>query len=104
MKRTFFLPVALLTMLCTAPTAGLARVSFGIAVGVPPPAPVAVGPVGVAPGPGYVWVDGYWDWIGGRWVWIPGRWALPPHPHAMWVGPVYRVDHGRVRYFRGHWI
>jgi hypothetical protein len=86
-----------------ATPAAPARVAVGIAVGAPPPAPLAVAPVGVAPGPGYIWIDGYWDWVNGGWVWVPGRWVLPPAHRAVWIGPVYRRDHDRYRYFRGHW-
>ena len=57
----------------------------------------------VAPGPGYAWAEGYWDWRGGNWSWVSGSWVRPPRPHAVWVAGSWRGEHGRYRFYRGHW-
>jgi len=69
----------------------------------PPPAPYAVGAVGIAPGPGYVWINGFWNLNGSRWAWVNGRWAVPPHAHAAWVADRWERHGNGWRYRRGHW-
>ena len=69
----------------------------------PPPAPYAVGAIGVAPGPGYVWADGYWDRRGGDWAWVRGSWRRPPHPHAHWVAPRWERRGNDWHRREGHW-
>ena len=74
------------------------------------PPPVTVSPplpppetVIAAPGPDYTWVNGEWVWQGGTWVWVGGQWILPPHPHAVWIGP--RWERGPRGWHRveGYW-
>ena len=89
--------VLLAAMLLAAVSTIDAQVSIGITIGPPPP-PRVVRVLPESPGPEFVWVPGYWNWVGGRWVWVEGHWERPPHPHAVWVGPV--VD---FRLHRGHW-
>lgn len=84
--------------LCGCPHAYFAAVTVG------PPAPVAVGPVGVAPGLGWVWTDGYYDWGGTSWIWRPGRWARPPRPGYVWRRPAYRPYRNGYRVTPGRWV
>ena len=67
-----------------------------------PPAP-RYEVVGVAPGPGFVWTNGYWDRRGSNWAWVGGRWDRPPRARAVWVPHEWRQEHGRYRFYRGHW-
>ena len=76
---------------------------YYVAARIGPPPPPRYGVMGMAPGPGYMWIDGYWDLRGSAWVWAPGRWVRPPRPHAVWVPHEWREDHGRYRFYRGHW-
>ena len=94
------LPVA--TLLFTAVLTGCAA-SGAYVVRYGPPPPPRYGIVGVAPGPGYAWTDGYWDWRGGNWFWVNGTWLRPPRPRAVWVPGSWRGEHGRYRFYRGHW-
>jgi len=72
-----------------------------VATQAPPPPQTEV--VVASPGPDYVWVDGDWTWNGIAWVWIGGRWVLPPHPHAIWIGPRWERGPGGWHREPGHW-
>ena len=66
----------------------------------PPPPPMET--VVTAPGPGYFWIGGEWVWNGG-WFWVGGHWAVPPYPHAVWIGGRYWHDAHGWHNARGHW-
>jgi len=66
----------------------------------PPPPPVET--VVPAPGPGYLWIGGEWVWNGG-WFWVGGHWAVPPYPHAVWIGARCWHDAHGWHNARGHW-
>jgi hypothetical protein len=100
MKTKSILAAVLITAAAFSAQAG---VRFGIAVGVPCPAPVVVAPVVVAPvtpvvaarpcpGPGYVWTAGYWSGYGYSRVWVPGSWlynhgyCAPGYYHYAYAG------------------
>jgi hypothetical protein len=115
-KRTLVLAIffaALVSLFgVSAPAQAGVRVGFGISVGLPPP-PLRHEVVVVRPGPDYYWVPGYWDWRPAYrdYTWVGGYWRLPPHRHAVWVGPryysrYYYRHHHRYRHYyyrRGYW-
>lgn len=77
-----------------------ASMSFGVTIGVPPPAQMYE-PV-PAPRPGYVWAPGYWRWEGGHHVWTPGYWMAARRGYH-WVPDRWaHVDRG-WHHERGHW-
>jgi hypothetical protein len=75
----------------------------GVVVRVGPPAPRAVGVIGVAPGPRHAWVDGYWAWRGNRYVWIPGRWRKIPRGRSAWVPGYWTPRGGGWVWIEGYW-
>src|SRR5690348_190092 len=88
----------LVSVLAFAPAAS-AYTRVGVRVYAPYPA-IRHERVIVSPGPRYVWVPGYWRWEPYRrhYGWVAGAWVVPPHPHAVWVGPRVVYRH-RVPYY-----
>jgi len=80
--------------------AAQATLSFGVTIGVPPPAPIfeAV----PAPRSGFIWAPGYWYWDGGRHLWAPGRW-IAERPGYRWVPDRWAHVEGGWRHEYGHW-
>jgi hypothetical protein len=83
-----------------SPAAAQATLSFGVTIGVPPPAPVYE--VVPAPRAGFVWAPGYWYWDGGRHLWAPGRW-MAERPGYHWVPDRWAHVEGGWHHEYGHW-
>lgn len=82
------------------PAAAQASMSFGVTIGVSPPAPVYE-PL-PPPRRGYVWAPGYWRWEGGRHVWAPAQWIAEGHGY-YWVPDRWAHVDGGWRHERGRW-
>lgn len=91
---------AVLAPAFVSPASAQASLSFGVTIGVPPPAPIYE-PV-PPPRVGFAWAPGYWYWEGGRHLWAPGRW-LAERPGYHWVPDHWAEAHGGWRHEYGHW-
>ena len=82
-----------------------ANIDIGIPMGAPPAPPVQQEVMVAPPGPAeqYAWHKGHYRWIDQTYVWVPGHWVRVPHPHAVWVEPVWRQGPGGWVFAEGHW-
>ena len=74
------------------------QISFGIAIGPPPP-PRVVHVIPRRPGPDFLWIEGYWQPVENHYRWHDGYWVRPPFAGGFWVSPRYD---GRS-YYNGYW-
>ena len=64
------------------------QISFGIAIGPPPP-PRVVHVIPRRPGPDFLWIEGYWQPVENHYRWHDGYWVRPPFAGGFWVSPRY---------------
>src|SRR5882672_7505122 len=97
----FLLPAMLALLL---PAWGLAQISVGVSVNVPPPElPVYDQPP--IPGDGYIWTPGYWAWSDDDqdFYWVPGTWVPPPQPEYLWTPGYWGAEGVVFLWHPGYW-
>ena len=90
-----------LAVVVAAPLAH-AQVSFGVAIGAPPP-PLRYETRPPIPGAGFTWTDGFYEPYNNGYRWHGGYWQRPPYAGGYYVHPHWDHYPDGWRQHPGYW-